>query len=146
MVWHRINHPYTCVEPRAVLHRYMAKSRPDLISPEDYEFMEQNPYGDPNFNPDHNKAVIASTIEKGKRYWRIKKKEYEEKTKERAVAVTAYLKNITQGGGVTNITNYFGKREMARLRGEEIVSQLKANPELVEKLKNLHKGQKVSKL
>ena len=131
---------------RAVIHRYMPKGRPDLISPEDYEFMEQNPYGDANFNADHNKEVIAKTIEKGKRYWRVKKKEYEAKTRERAVAVAAYLKNLTQGQGVSNINTYFGKREMARLRGEEIVAKLKASPELVEKLKGMYKGQKIGRL
>ena len=81
-----------------------------------------------------------------KRYWRVKKKEYEAKTRERAAAVAAYLKNLSQGGGVSNINTYFGKREMARLRGEEIVAKLKASPELVEKLKGIHKGQKVSRL
>ena|SRR3990167_2033837 len=110
-----------------------------VISPDDYMFMEQNPHGDAGFDPEHNKRVIAETIKRGKLWYQKQGREYEQKTKERTEAVAAYLKNITQGNGVNDINKYFGRREIARLRANEVVNQLKANPELVQKLKDRYK-------
>ena len=110
-----------------------------VISPDDYMYMEQDPEGDADFNEERNRMVIAETIKKGKLWHAKQSRDYEQKTKERTEAVAAYLKNVTQGG-VNDIGKYFGRREMARLRGEEILSKLKATPELVQKLKDRYKN------
>ena len=94
-----------------------------------------NPYGDANFSAEHNKRVIAEVDAENDAYERQKDREYKEKTRERANAVALYLKNLSQGKGVTKIDEYFGRRYLAYLRGEEIINTLKANPALVEKLK-----------
>ena len=112
----------------------------DGISQKDWKFMEQMPYGDPDFDPEHNRRVIAEVDAWNDQMDRQRVREYKERTKERTNAVAQYLKNLTQGRGITKIDQYFGKRELARLRGEEIVSQLKANPALVEKMKQRWAG------
>ena len=107
----------------------------DRIAREDWKFMEQAHYGDSNFSEEHNKQVIAEVEDENDRMDRKRARDYHEKTRERANAVVQYLKNLTQGKGITGIDRYFGKRYLAYLRGEEIVNQLKANPALIKKLK-----------
>ena len=116
------------------------------ISPLDWEYMEQRPHGDPGFDPEHNKRVIAETIKWTEDNRRKKDREYSEQARQRASAITSYLFNLSQGKGVSKIDEYFGKRELARLRGEEIIGQLKADPALVEKLKQRYAGQQVRPL
>jgi|SRR3990167_362993 len=112
------------------------KTKPDYVSPEDYKYLEQNPYGDADFDPKHNERVIKEVNDWNDRMDRKRDRDYTEKTKERTNAVVKYLKQISDGKGVTSVEKYFGKRYLAHLRGQEIVSKLKANPELVERLKN----------
>ena len=106
------------------------------ISRKDWKFMEQAPYGDPNFSEEHNRRVIAEVDTWNDAMDRERSRIHKEKIRERTDAVGAYLRNITQGKGVHSIDQYFGRRHLAYLRGEEVVRQLKANPALVEKLKN----------
>lgn len=97
--------------------------------------MEQKPYGDPDFSEEHNKRVIAEVDAWNDEMDRKREREFKEKTQERTSAVAQYFKNIAQGKGVTSVEQYFGRRYLAYLRGEEVMHQLKANPELIEKLK-----------
>lgn len=119
----------------------MVKTKKDYIAREDWKFMEQMPYGDENFSEEHNKRVIEETERWNDEQDRKRVKDYQEKTRERTNAVAQYLKNLTQGRGVTSIDRYFGKRHLAYLRAEEIVNQLKANPALTKKLKEKMSGQ-----
>ena len=98
--------------------------------------MEQKPHGDENFSPEHNARVIAEVDAWNDEQDRKREREHKFNLSERTNAVAQYLKNVTQGKGVTTPEQYFGRRYLAYLRGEEIVKQLKANPALVEKLKN----------
>jgi len=106
------------------------------ISPKDFKFLEQKPYGDPGFSPEHNARVIAEVDAWNDKQDRQRERDYKFKLSERTGAVAQYLKNVSQGKGVSTVEQYFGRRHLAYLRGEEIVKQLKANPALVEKLKN----------
>lgn len=106
------------------------------ISRKDWKYMEQNPYGDPDFSEEHNRKVIAEVDEWNDMMDRQRERDHKEKLSERTEAMAQYLKNVSDGKGVTSVEGYFGKRYLAYLRGEEIVKQLKANPALVEKLKN----------
>lgn len=110
-------------------------SKKDYISPKDWKFLEQKPYGDPDFSEEHNRRVIAEVDAFNDRMEKEKEKEFKEKTRERVNAVTSYLKNLSSGKGIREIDKYFGKRYLAYLRGEEIVRQLKQNPALLEKIK-----------
>ena len=98
--------------------------------------MEQNPHGDVGFSPEHNARVIAEVDAWNDVQDRRREREHKSNLSERTGAVAQYLKNVSQGKGVTTVEQYFGRRHLAYLRGEEIVRQLKANPALVEKLKN----------
>jgi len=113
------------------------------ISPKDFKFLEQQPHGDPGFDPEHNARVIAEVDAWNDQMDRSRDRTYKANLAERTSSVAQYLKNVSQGKGVSTVEQYFGRRHLAYLRGEEIVKQLKANPALVEKLKNrmANKGQ-----
>lgn len=111
------------------------KTKKDYISPEDWKFMEQAPYGDPDFSEEHNRRVIAEVDEWNDRMDRVREKTHKESVRERSSAVSRYLHQLSQGRGVSGVDKYFGKRYLAYLRGQEILSKLKANPAVVERLK-----------
>ena len=106
------------------------------ISKKDFKFMEQKPYGDPGFDPAHNARVIAEVDVWNDEQDRKREREHKANLSERTSAAAQYLKNVSQGKGVSTVEQYFGRRHLAYLRGEEIVKQLKSNPALVEKLKS----------
>lgn len=118
----------------------MKDPKKDGISPLDWKYMEQKPYGDPDFSEEHNRKVIAEVDEWNDKMDRQRERDFKEKTAERTSAVAQYLKNITHGKGIKDIDKYFGKRYLAYLRAQEIVKKLQASPELVEKMKNIYKG------
>ena len=76
------------------------------------------------FSPTKNKYIIEKTIRdyEAKRAQNMKSKV--ELYAERADAVISYLKHLEQGKGESNLMRYFGKRELARLRGDEIREKL----------------------
>jgi hypothetical protein len=113
------------------------KTKPDYISPEDWKFMEQNPYGDDDFSEEHNKRVIKEVNDHNDKMDRKRKRDYKVKTQERTDAVARYLKNISQGKSVSSVDKYFGKRHLAYLRGVEVANQLKMNPAILNKLKGV---------
>lgn len=102
--------------------------------------MEQNPYGDPGFDPEHNRRVIAEVDAWNDEMDRQRERDHKSKLAERTTAVAQYFKNVSQGKGVPTVEQYFGRKYLAYLRGEEIVRQLKANPIIVERLKNRMSG------
>ena len=105
--------------------------------------MEQNPYGDKDFSEEHNSRIIEEVDAHNDKLLRQKDREHKQKNKERAEAIAIYLKNLTLGRGITKIDKYFGKKHLAYLRGQEIVNQLKANPETVVKLKERMRGRAI---
>jgi len=111
------------------------KTKKDKIDRKDWKYMEQKPYGDPGFSKEHNERVIAEVDVWNDAMDRKREREFKGKIQERTNAAANYLKNITQGKGVTSVEQYFGRRHLAYLQGEEVMRQLKANPALVEKLK-----------
>ena len=116
---------------------FLSGVKKDSIHKKDFKFMEQNPYGDSDFDAEHNHRVIAEVDEWNDVMERKRDRDYKRKTQERTNAVTSYLTNISQGKGITDIERYFGRRYLAYLRGQQIVNQLKANPFLIEKIKRV---------
>jgi len=90
------------------------------ISAQDWKYMEQNPYGDPDFSEEHNKRVIAEVNAENDEMDKQRDRDHSNSVRERSEAVASYLNNITQGKGVTDIEKYFGKRHLAYLRGQKI--------------------------
>lgn len=88
------------------------------IGKQDYQFVPVDP--DPNFDPEHNRLVIEESIRKSKLLSERKKREHMDTVRERTQAVAEYLNNLNTGNTGSDVARYFGRRELARLRGEEI--------------------------
>lgn len=93
------------------------------VAKEDFKFLNPGGAPDPDFSPERNRQVIARTIAKYQAMKRAKAKEYRGKVEERADAAATYLKHIDQGNS-TSVENYFGKQELARLRGQRILMRV----------------------
>lgn len=108
------------------------------ISREDWKYMEQKPYGDPGFDPEHNRRVIEETEREMDELDKKIDRDFSEKTRERTTAAAHYLRNVAQGKGVTQVDKYFGKRYLAYLRGQEVIRELKSRmtPALLAKLQS----------
>ena len=88
----------------------------------DEKYMMVDP--DPDFDPEHNKRVIEETIKENDARRRKNLKEHEEEIRERSAALAMYMKSLSQSGATSDMQKYFGRRELARLRGEEILTRL----------------------
>lgn len=86
----------------------------------DWKYVNVDP--DPDFDEDHNRQVIDNVIKQNERQRRILERERKEKLGERTSAMASYIKNTKDN---TTPEQYFGKRYIAKLRGEEIVNKLK---------------------
>ena len=82
-------------------------------------------FQDPDFSAKRNKAIVERTIRKTDMMQKRKQKEYDDLLGERTTAVASFLKHVGRGKH-NNVVTYFGRRELARLRGEDIATQLKA--------------------
>lgn len=81
--------------------------------------------GDPNFNEEHNKDVIASVIKKTDANHKRKRKMWDEGLLERSDAVYSYIKHTALGGkSDTPIEKYLGKEYFMKLLGEERLRDL----------------------
>lgn len=103
------------------------------LSKEDWKLVGVDP--DPDFDPERNKRIIAETIKKNELLRARKKREGDEKVKERSSAVAQYLDDLNKGRTESSATDYFGRHEIARLRGEEILGVIRAKISDVQKSK-----------
>ena len=103
------------------------KSRPNLIAPQDLKYVSVDP--DPDFDPEHNKAVIEKTIKDNQELVRKRNRDALEGAKERNNALAVYLRSINQGGKTTDYKKFFGKDNLKRLkgyvRGVEVMENIK---------------------
>ena len=88
------------------------------IVKEDYKFVPVDV--DSGFNADHNKKVIEETIRINDRNRRLKVSDYKDKLRARTDAVANYVKSVDNGETSSDVLKFFGRKEIARLRGEEI--------------------------
>ena len=89
---------------------------------------------DPGFSPEKNKYIVDQAIAKHEKRILEKRKAYRETVHERAEAITDYLfwKNANPGRAVTtDIEKYFGKKNLARLRGEKIIQTLQKDGRII---------------
>lgn len=91
------------------------------INPVDISLMGEE---DPNFDLEHNKRVIQSTIEQAKRMQRTKQREYGEQIKERSWAATHFIDQV-KSGGEANVEKFFGKSYLNYLKGQQIAEKYK---------------------
>lgn len=90
-----------------------------------------NEDGDPGFSPERNKAIVEKTIRKHELNILRKKKDYAEAIRERADAVASYLKSLANGKE-WSVERYFGRKELVRLRGQQIIQKLQGNKTLLD--------------
>ena len=99
------------------------------IHKDDFKYLYQKPDGDVGFSVEHNRRVIENGIKKTNQKIRQLIKEYSEKLNERVDASYYYLRAIVRNKMSSSnpkaaALKYFGKRELARLRGDEIREQI----------------------
>ena len=80
--------------------------------------------GDVGFSPEKNKAVIEETIKHNNQLFSHRYMTYNEKLRERVHATAWYISWLNSGKG-NKAEQYFGKRELARLRGIEVANEMK---------------------
>lgn len=71
-----------------------------------------------NFSPERNKAIIDQTIKEYEDMRSKRMKGFYDDLGERIDAAASYLMYLERGG--SSAEKYFGKKELARLRGEKI--------------------------
>lgn len=82
------------------------------------------PEGDAGFSPERNRAIVEGVIAKHEKRMLQARKDHVEGVAERSEAVVSFLKHVAQGGH-DNIDKYFGRVELARLRGEDKLNRVK---------------------
>ena len=101
----------------------------------DWDLVPVDP--DPDFDPEHNKRVIAETIRKNDLLQKKRRADYNEKIDEKTADLAFYIKGIDQGGRTTDINKYFGKAHIAKMRGIEIRNQLMSQMTTEQMIKGL---------
>ena len=99
------------------------------IQQKDFRFVPKD--AEAGFSPERNRKVIEDTIVKTDRRLAQLKKEYSEQVEERVDAVSYFLMNLIKHKSYTSDPTkaaeyYFGRKELARLRGEEIAEQIRS--------------------
>lgn len=95
-----------------------------MIDPTDWNYVPTDP--SPNFSEKRNKRIIAETIEDNEKLRKKREKEYGSKIRERSEAMARYLDDVVKGKTSSDVDKYFGNKELAKLRGEEIRDIIKA--------------------
>lgn len=112
------------------------------IEPIDYKHVGVDP--DPNFDAEHNRRVIKETIEENERLRARRQREYGSKIRDKSEAVARYVTDLADGKTNSNVEKYFGRKELLRMRGEEIRDIIKAKISDGTKQKAWSKAKKVS--
>ena len=93
------------------------------ISPLDYRFTPVDP--DPDFDAEHNRKVIEESIKAGEALWRAKQRKFSEGVGERSWAIAHYVDAYKMGAADSSVKNFFGEKELVRLKGEKILNKIK---------------------
>ena|SRR3990167_6852692 len=106
---------------------YKKLRRSGEIQQADFKFVPKDP--EPGFDPARNRKVIDNSIKKYDRKIAQMKKEYSNQVEERVDAASYFLKKLIQHKSYASDPRkaaeyYFGRKELARLRGDEIKEQI----------------------
>ena len=102
-----------------------SRLRMGIIKREDWKYVPKDP--EPNFSPERNKRIIKETIEDSDRKRKEARKNWTKDMRERTDAIAQYL--TSDHGATVNkrVERYFGKKQLTRLRGEDILTMLKGD-------------------
>lgn len=79
--------------------------------------------GDPDFSPERNAWVVEQAMLAHEKKLKEKEKEHTDGIEYRTNAVASYLKHVANGKEA-NVDKYFGRRELAKLRGRDIQEEI----------------------
>ena len=82
--------------------------------------------GSEEFSPERNAFIIENSIKKYNAFRKKKQQMYDEDLAQRSELVYSYIRYADKGGN-KSIEDYVGKRELARIEGEQIKRRLLAN-------------------
>jgi hypothetical protein len=88
---------------------------------------------DSDFSPERNAYIVEKTIKETDNAIKQRKKEYAQKVAERSEAVASYIKYLDKGGG-SAAEKYFGRRNLAHLRGQKILQTIRNNEIIIEEI------------
>lgn len=108
------------------------------IAKQDWKLVPVDP--DPNFDPEKNKRIIEETIREGEKMRKRRQREHQDLVGERTSAVAQYLKDLGAGNTESTPQAYFGAKELARLRGEQIQDIIRSKIGNATKQKTLKKA------
>lgn len=97
----------------------------DIVEEKDFGFIPKEP--DPGFSVENNRRVIEQTIRENEARENILNKKYMEGVEERSDAASYFLRALEKHK-YSNMAphdqalKYFGKKELARLRGQELLA------------------------
>lgn len=94
------------------------------ISQQDYQKYYQDKHDD-GFSPNRNKFIVEGTIRKYETNRLKKINLFTDSVRERANAISFWLKSRHGAESNNPIERYFTPKELAHLRGEEIINQLR---------------------
>lgn len=99
------------------------------VTKEDYQ-RYYIPQGDAGFSAERNNFLIEDTIKKTDAKIAQNKKVFKEKLEYRTDAVASFLKAVDKGkyqsgSSQEKLIKYFGKKELTKLRGQEIAEKIK---------------------
>ena len=92
------------------------------LNKKDFKYVLEKP--DSNFSPARNKFVIEESIRK---YDEMRAKKIAmsvEGIRERSEAVASFLEHVNRGKN-NDVEKYFGRRVLAKLRGQEIIDEMR---------------------
>ena len=95
----------------------------DKVDRADWGYVGLDP--DLGFDARHNQRVVDEVIRETGITQKRKKREFERESKERTSAIASYVKSLVRDKSNTTPEQYFGKRHLAYLRGQEIIRRLK---------------------
>ncbi len=91
------------------------------------------PKPDPDFNGDHNKAVVQKTMAQYEAKRKQAQSEFDDMLGERVEAVGMYLRAVDDGKA-HRIEDYFGPRYLAELRAQRIFNKVKQEKESMKRI------------
>ena len=97
------------------------------------KFYIENPK---DFSPEKNKYIVEKTIKKYEQKKIQSYKKFTNELRERTHAIACYLKHLNSGKS-TKLEKYFGVKELTRLRGQEVINQIRGSGKLI--INNLKK-------
>lgn len=100
------------------------------IDPKDLKFVPVDP--DPDFDPAHNKRVIADTIKASEKLRRKKQRDFEQGVKDRVWVMSKFKKSVEKGK-TNSIQEFLGRREIARLKGQSVLEYLQDQANMIGK-------------